>query len=155
MPNWCRNTISITGPEDDIKALFKKIKKTETFLEYICQIAEGEHPLDVWGTKWEVDANGFELEEDDLIVGEFLSAWSPPLDAFQHFIESNPEMSIELNYCEEGMAFVGHYIVDEGRVIVDQDYDFSYNDYSNVPEELVEYWDIESLAEMFLGEEDA
>jgi hypothetical protein len=40
MPNWCNNTISLTGPKEKIKQLFDKTKASGEFLEQLCPCPE-------------------------------------------------------------------------------------------------------------------
>jgi len=72
--------------------------------------------VDNWGTKWEVhsdyhDAEIQELHEqnegESLLTWYFDSAWGPPLNAFQHYITENSDVSIYATYYEPGCDFMG------------------------------------------------
>lgn len=173
MPNWCSNTISISGPKDKIRALWDATQKDENegggLLQalYPMPKAVGDEKtqdsvmpdwwtwrVNNWGTKWEVSNEGLEYSEDgDLatISGWFDSAWAPPTGAIFHYGHRNEDVRIELSYYEPGMCFVGKATVEEG--IDDDDY-FEYGDCdsSNVRDhigpELDDEWNIsESMAE--------
>lgn len=73
-----------------------------------------------WGTKWDVDiSEGLEyVEPEDMgdnaqITGWFDSAWAPPVQAYDTFLEANPDCSISSTYEEGGMDFAGVY--DDGE----------------------------------------
>ena len=130
MPNWCNNSITITGPRDKITALYNEAVKGEVAgedrgllhammpmpqeLEGTTSPSDGPNWYDWrvsnWGTKWEVSSEGLELSEDGTeITGWFDSAWAPPLGAFQHYIEQNDDVNITCYYEEPGMDFVGKW----------------------------------------------
>ena len=64
-----------------------------------------------WGTKWDVNEYyGFDRQyinddESQISVG-FSSAWGPPLQAFQEFIDKHPVI-LEARYYEPGCDFMG------------------------------------------------
>ena len=54
MPNWCDNSLYITGKSEDIKKLHEEAKE-KGFFESILPLGEWEYgkAIDTWGTKWE------------------------------------------------------------------------------------------------------
>ena len=64
-----------------------------------------------WGTKWEVcefygvDRSYINDDESQITVG-FSSAWAPPLEAYQRFIDKHPVI-LEARYYEPGCDFMG------------------------------------------------
>jgi hypothetical protein len=66
-----------------------------------------------WGTKWEVSNEGLEFVDNEqgraMITGWFDSAWSPPVGAYERFLEQNPDCSLEASYHEMGMDFAGFW----------------------------------------------
>lgn len=150
MPNWCSNSISITGPKDKIKALWDAAQKDEQSGGGLLQAM---HPMPAsvgdekttdsvmpdwytwrvnnWGTKWEISNEGLEYSEDgDLatISGWFESAWAPPTGAIEAYGEANEDVRIELSYHEPGMCFVGKATVEDGSM--DDDY-YEYSGHSS------------------------
>ena len=66
-----------------------------------------------WGTKWEIDNQGLEFTDNGdgtaTIEGWFDSAWAPPIEAYDAFLEHNEDCSIIADYHEGGMDFGGFY----------------------------------------------
>ena len=130
MPNWCNNNIDITGPADKIKALFDAATAEGSGLlnamvpmpEELKDTVKGSNgdavnwydwAVSNWGTKWDVDTEGLEYwpNEDGTasITGYFDSAWAPPIDCYNQFLEQNEDCSITASYYECGMDFGGMY----------------------------------------------
>jgi len=65
-----------------------------------------------WSTKWDVNEfYGVERreigeDESELLLG-FDSAWAPPINAYEHFIDNNSNCSIRAVYHEPGCDFMG------------------------------------------------
>ena len=115
MPNWCANHIEITGPEDKINELYMKAQ--EGFLETLAPIGEWEYntAVEKWGTKWEVDIDNLAVDLSmastdgtATLSGYFESAWSPPIDALNTYLGSNPDCEGDLYYYEPSMDFCGN-----------------------------------------------
>ena len=135
MPNWCNNTITLTGPKEKITAIYNKAKEDNALLQQLKPMptelegttspapTEGEpQPLvdgydnwydwrvSNWSTKWDVDTEGLELSDDGTtITGWFDSAWAPPIGAYDHFLANNEDCSISSMYYEGGMDFAGKW----------------------------------------------
>ena len=66
-----------------------------------------------WGTKWDVDTEGLEFKDNGdgtaSIVGWFDSAWAPPIEAYNTFLDDMDNCTLESFYEEGGMDFAGHY----------------------------------------------
>lgn len=114
MPNWCSNTLTITGDTDTLVQLKEVIESDgEGLLEAIKPIGEWEYgnAVEAWGTKWDVSTEGLEYTDNgdgtSTIEGWFDSAWSPPLEAFQQLAQDWDSCYIQLKYFEPGMGFVG------------------------------------------------
>lgn len=142
MPNWCNNSITITGPKDKITALYREAVKGEVagedtgllhaMMPMPTELNDTTSPsedgndwyswrVNNWGTKWEVSSEGLELSEDGTeITGWFDSAWAPPLGAFSTFLESNEDCSLTCYYEEPGMDFAGKFSGSEG--VYDDEY---------------------------------
>ena len=59
-----------------------------------------------WGTKWDVGAEGYEVEiEDGRLTLSFDSAWAPPVPAYEKLMELGFE--VRAYYFEGGMMFAG------------------------------------------------
>lgn len=136
MPNWCSNSISISGPVAKIQAIWDAAQADQSGLlnalvpmpvalrdtikgtgdENQTELHDGftnwyDWSVSRWGTKWDVDTEGLHFEDlgngQAQILGGFESAWSPPVEAFQAYANVNPDVEMELKYFEPGMGFVG------------------------------------------------
>jgi hypothetical protein len=99
-----------------------------------------------WGTKWDVDCQDVQVEDDGLAVSTYFdSAWSPPMGIAEELM--NRGFEVTLHYYEPGMGFVGKW--EDGY---DDYYELSGLDSSTVTaaigNELDDFWGIsESMAE--------
>ena len=118
MPNWCDNTITISGPKDKIVALWETAKTSQQgefgLLEAMVPLGEWSYDEAVtqWGCKWDINDEGLHLEIDGelaVITGWAQSAWSPPIDAMLTYQEANTDIEIRLAYYEPGLDFIGVY----------------------------------------------
>jgi len=100
-----------------------------------------------WGTKWEVDCQDVEVEDDGLTVSaSFDSAWSPPLGIAEELASRG--LSVTLYYFEPGVGYVGKWEdgYDECCEYTDQD---SRTVREQIGDELDDFFGIsEMLAEM-------
>ena len=133
MPNWCANHIEITGPEDKINKLYMDAQ--DGFLETLAPLGDWEYhnAVSTWGTKWEVDIDGLsvdlsmaETNGTATLGGYFESAWSPPLEALQKYLNNNPDCEGDLFYYEPSMDFCGN--MNNNITISDVNKDFFAND---------------------------
>lgn len=135
MPNWCNNNIEITGPLDKIKALWDAAQAEDSGLlnamvpmpVELKNTRKGTNGDAVnwydwavtnWGTKWDVELEGLEYKvgakqaRSDYaatINGWFCSAWAPPIDCYNRFLEANPDFTVTASYYETGCDFAGFY----------------------------------------------
>lgn len=127
MPNWCCNDIEILGSKDDLDKLvenyttdgvldFDKIEPMPK--EFLTTGEWFDWRIVHWGTKWNLDTNsgGFYRSEDDAFVGDFETAWSPPMSVIEKLSRLFPDVRIHLAYDEPNMAFQGKYIFDNGEI---------------------------------------
>lgn len=154
MPNWCNNTVQITGPNKKIKEIKKAIEE-DGFLQYLYPMpkelegttADGSKNEELikktgasdwydwrtsnWGTKWEVtrDYSDPAVEEfseqsegESQLVWSFDSAWSPPIGAYECFLDKNSDVSIFATYYEPGCDFMGVWDSGDDRCYTPGDY---------------------------------
>ena len=120
MPNWCSNSITISGPTETIRQLWEDAQTANPdggfgLLEAMAPIGEWEYgnAVDTWGTKWDISDEG--LEFTDLgdgtaeITGWFDSAWAPPIGAYEKFCDDMDNCAISASYYECGMDFAGFW----------------------------------------------
>ena len=133
MPNWCNNSITISGPTETIKQLWDDAHTDVETFELLNAMAPMPKELEDttapseedgmpnwwnwrvnnWGTKWDISDEGLEyIDNGDgtaCITGWFDSAWAPPIGAYDKFLDDMDNCSIEATYEEGGMDFAGIY----------------------------------------------
>jgi len=149
MPNWCDNTVSITGTEEVIKRLEEfvgrpvvshgekvdepvfalgNIKPSTPDLDpkYAMFPSKGDddwwsNNVNSWGTKWDVFGEGVGKSRNNGSVSySFSSAWSPPTPVIERLAEIFPEVRIEFKYMETGMDFWGVEIYENGELVSEE-----------------------------------
>ena len=142
MPNWCMNNVSISGPKEKMQVLWGLMNEKQGLLEAMVPIGEWDYSRasEVWGTKWDVNTENLEIHEISggrmEISGSFDSAWGPPIECFQTYLEANEDVTIHLDYFEPGMQFYGSFSRD-GSVHEE------FADISEVPDDIREDWNME------------
>ena len=142
MPNWCENRIKISGPTKKINKLWEDINNDgllntlhpqpdNLFLENLdpkkrLELDKDGVPnwydwrIDNWGTKWEVNSEDLCVVDNgdgnSYIWGDFVSAWSPPAEAYIAFNRADNGCEVEGWYFELGCDFCGLYNSKEGDV---------------------------------------
>ena len=137
MPNWASNHITVRGTNQAEIAAIAEAMREGKFLDHVIPIPailedtvapvqQGEEEIaearrkacgytdwysfctNRWGTKWEVDCQDVEVEDDGLTVScSFDSAWSPPIGVLEELTAR--DLSVTCYYYEPGMCFVGKY----------------------------------------------
>ena len=136
MPNWCDNTFTLKGPTEKVNKIYQHYQKEGNLLDALYpppkdmfegnlgekerkECAEKGIPnwydwqVSNWGTKWDVSLEGLEFIDNEdgtaCITGWFESAWAPPIDAYNRFLDDMDNCSLEASYHEPGMDFAGFY----------------------------------------------
>ena len=145
MPNWCNNSINISGSTETIKAIWDEANKEDSGLLNAMKPMpkelegttsptpqegqagyKGPQPKvdghdnwyswrnENWGTKWDIDPReGLEFTDNGdgtaQISGWFESAWAPPIQAYDTFLDDMDGCSLTADYHEPGMDFAGIY----------------------------------------------
>ena len=171
MPNWCNNSITITGDYDTLVQLKPVVEAGEGLLQAIApmpkELEDTTAPSDTpnwydwcnenWGTKWDPEVHLEFIDNEDgtaTITGWFDTAWAPPLEAFQSLADDWDSCYIELFYEEGGMCFVGCWD-SEGA----DDY-YEYSDATSktisdiVPAYLVEHFALDERLDEYEQEEE-
>lgn len=147
MPNWCRNYVTINGPEKQLKDFISSTPKNSNgndgLLSKYVPIGEWEFEkaVDSWGTKWDIDeiiigeiAEQYHYHTVDL---QFDSAWTPPLEAIKAISLIFPYFQIGVHYVEDGVGFIGFVVYSNGQELVIEESDFPdfYDDLDKMSEE--------------------
>lgn len=153
MPNWCMNSVEISGDIKTLEAMAEAAKQGD-LLEYFAPIGEWDYgvAVDTWGTKWDVTCEDPYLDYgSNTLQLNFDSAWGPPTEAYAKAEETH-EVRITADYYEPGMMFVGKY--EDGY---DQSFevDFSDKDWRDgIPDDLIDHWDLDDDYENWLEMQD-
>lgn len=151
MPNWCENHFTIDGPKDAVKALWDSIQagkeQNQGLLSAMVPLGEWQYDraIEAWGTKWDVNSDDMHYTESSdgttaTLAGAFDSAWSPPVQAFAAWCESNPTAEVKLTFFEPGMRYTGEWDNVSGL----EEFEIDTADYSDIPEHLMEEFNIAS-----------
>lgn len=163
MPNWCSNSLEISGPRDTIDLLVRAAtgkmgitadRRPRGMLEFMVPVVAADDDVSAadqkaeWGTKWDItDAEVLEHDVFDndtasaLLV--FDTAWSPPIECFETWFGENEDCDCVLNYHEPGMAFVGRFTPESGEETWDYGAATADTVRDLVPEDIVDQWDLE------------
>lgn len=145
MPNWCSNTLLVSGDPERIKQFIEEQKGVdydhegtptgETALTFENVVPMPEHlrgtkapsddgsmtwydwSVENWGTKWDACYSQISHNPGENVVEYmFDTAWSPPVDWYEKVIEAYPDLDFTLDWEEGGMGFAGTLSGEKGIV---------------------------------------
>ena len=147
MPNWVDNNVVIMGPREDLyhllevanslaadentSTLFSLEKLRPMPVELVGTNAPADNPnwynwcMMNWGTKWDIEVTSIDKTQDNSVSFGFLSAWSPPLEAFQYASKQFPSLEISIRYAEPGMGFAGSAYYAGGKLKHSEEYEMT------------------------------
>lgn len=168
MPNWCSNTITITGDKENIcriKDMMDTIENKsesnlfQTLVGYPDHMTEGEYQekwydtnVTNWGTKWDVSYDDACPQfSEEVIVLSPDTAWSPPI-GFGTILAKLYQVDVELFYTEPGCDFCGKTFCNKDGDVNEEDYEYQEGLFYFDQEQ---FWsEMESQAEYYIGEEE-
>ena len=128
MPNWCANTLKMSGDELEIKRAMKMLKDDKgqlTFnkavpmpLPLVDAVSPSKEPNQElikrygadnwydwrykhWGVKW--DASESEFIEDNMVV--FQTPWNAPIKFLERFSQEFPSLTFGLQFADENEGY--------------------------------------------------
>ena len=149
MPNWCYNSIVISGDSQKLKRVSAVIqvlknskdedKKNNLFQSLIGlppetdmedYVNQGWYPTNInwFGTKWDVGLDFVQEVTKDQIILSGETAWSPPIN-FCIQLATQYGVKVEMYYEEPGCDFTGKCWVDEDGNHTEEDYTYSEGRY--------------------------
>ena len=138
MPNWCSNSVTLTHNDPEMIVRAKNAIEQDTLLNEFAACPTGwdyDWCVQNWGTKWDI-TEGEVIESDQTSLDcRFETAWAPPIKFYEALEALGFE--VEAQYFEPGAAYVGEY--SNG---VDDQFDIDPDDFSNIPDYLMEMYDI-------------
>ena len=115
MPNWCYNTLTISGKPKDLHKFVKQVKDDERVFSFEKIIPMPASEKDNWynwrcanwNTKWNADEqhNTFSEWENGSIFIDFNTAWSMPEPILLEVSKQHPKLYFEFRCYEESYAF--------------------------------------------------
>ena len=170
MPNWCYNTIVVTGDKKSINTILTKLSLLDDrdgIMEELIGLGDIDKQSyttgDTWynwnigrfGTKWDVPKSDFmgnlqidsDDEEDSGFTTSFDTAWSPPVP-FLGTLSEIYNVSITLDAEEGGNDFYVRAVFNNGHIeeLDEMTYDaghYCYNEdyfWDSVVQNQIEYW---------------
>jgi|LakMenE01Jun11ns_1017448.scaffolds.fasta_scaffold9655105_2 hypothetical protein len=150
MPNWCSNSITITGDKktiSGIRRVIESIKKGEgeepgvfaTLVGREPHITEAQYKggawydsnFNYWGTKWDVsyDDCNFQYSDEEISLHPE-TAWSPPIGFCEMMVKEYKKIRIHIFYSEPGCDFSGEtdIYLDEEGILCSDDTEYSYTE---------------------------
>lgn len=145
MPNWCENTLTVTGSQDQVDTFVRRAEGAHA--HYVDETGRADHNGRLWplsfhalvpvpddvlqagyvdagytwqrehyGTKWEPEE--IQLERGDgVAVYTFLTAWSPPIPWLETVAGKFPDLKLRLTYDEPGMGIFGEVAYADGKPV--------------------------------------
>jgi hypothetical protein len=128
MPNWCNNTLEVTGPNQHVQRFKDKavghypwskepdepnplnfhslVPIPESILAAPYEDAGYDWENKYWGCKWGSCETRLQAE-DGRLVYTFDTAWSPPLELLETVAKDWPALRFVLDYEEPGVGLKG------------------------------------------------
>ena len=184
MPNWCENTLKISGELNKLENFylenrnydnekyeeldfFKSVPRPEDILEVDLSLQDRYSNPNNWydwninnlGTKWNVsDAYYTKNENENEIIYEFDTAWSPPTSWLEKTANKYPNLIFKLKYCEQSMGFAGEIVL-HGSVIVkhetwdpNEKWDYYEENKDVIDELIINYYNLKMINYIELNE---
>jgi len=145
MPNWCTNTLTVSGEEKALTHLldlweprnFQALVPMPEDEESQAAQSKGGELKDIdnllggdlyppwyhwrlhnWGTKWDIEDPYEHLSgNEEVVILEFDTAWSPPEPFVAKIAKKFPLLTFELEYYELGNGFAGRTIYNRGAQV--------------------------------------
>lgn len=154
MPNWCSNSMSLNGPEDQVRAIIDAVRPVEdengyrdkdsdkdlTFTKFMPQPRDEQGELigstswqyENWGTKWGDCDTDIVYEEYADGKGSaslgYSTAWGPMSGLVKEISRQHPDVNIDIEYEEPGMNFFGVEQYLGGECIHDRHHEYDFNE---------------------------
>ena len=165
MPNWCHNSLCVSGPKSDLEIFMERVQGEEVYegekvinllnFNTLVPLPEEENEnwkdqegvshdwqVEHWGTKWQADEVSVEwelnLDNEDYLFYQFLTAWSAPDKFIKAVALMFPTITFELRSCDPSMDW-DYQLTAHGDEVSE-----SENPYN---EEAEDYWGLQEEAE--------
>jgi len=143
MPNWCSNSIEISGETEKIDRIRTILSLREDNNDMFFKPLLGQTDDENWyddninnlGTKWDVSVSkdNFYTESEDEIGFNCESAWSPPVAGMVNVCKKYG-VSCIISYEEPGNDFYGRTKMDSSGILSEEDYEYREGKYRLDPD---------------------
>ena len=156
MPNWCNNTFNVEGDKETIDKFetYLDEKNGKDWFDFFAPTPvelkeDGWYEWNVsnWGCKWNCDAQDWS-RDGNTISFWFDSPWGPPVELYYKIEQAG--LTVKAEYMEEGMRFVGEFVNGSDETYEYQDVE----DLDNIPDNLVENWNLHDQFESWEDEDE-
>jgi hypothetical protein len=156
MPNWCNNTFNVEGDKETIDKFetYLDEKNGKDWFDFFAPTPvelkeDGWYEWNVsnWGCKWNCDAQDWS-RDGNTISFWFDSPWGPPVELYYKIEQAG--LTVKAEYMEEGMRFVGEFVNGSDETYEYQDVE----DLDNIPDHLVENWNLHDQFENWEDEDE-
>lgn len=134
MPNWCYNSVEVTPLTPENAKILEEATEVGLLNTYVPIPSEDnenwyDDRCNAWGTKWDIAEAYVEVNDNGLVM-QFDTAWSPPIAGIQTISKAYPDATFYGEYSEPGMCFAGEYIIKNGEMLssVEREYDPEYEE---------------------------
>ena len=139
MPNWCDNTLTITGDMNSISLFRNRMQRqhegepTLSFNDFVPRPPEEEANwydwnCEHWGCKWDLHPPDTLITYDQTeLTFVFRTAWSPPVAWVATVSGMFPSLRFSLEFDEAGMDFSGVRVFENEEVVESSDGHSAFN----------------------------
>ena len=145
MPNWCSNSMVIIGPANQVKSIVDAVRPTDNdddnpkFTKFMPQPVDEAGELvggvdwqyENWGTKWgdcNTDIAYEDYESDPASASiNYDTAWGPMSKLVAEISRQHPDVTIDIEYEEPGMAFFGIERFVAGNLVHEAHHEWDYS----------------------------
>jgi hypothetical protein len=115
MPNWCANTLTVTGDSEDVSAFVSENKSEDRALSFNARMPRTPENGVAWGCKWDaIDSEVYVTDDENRAEYSFSTPWGPPENWLFEVSKMYPTLEFTLWFDEESRAFRGETVVKNG-----------------------------------------
>lgn len=146
MPNWCNSNLSVCGPELEVRSIADKLKTKKEdgengrLADFMPQPTDAAGELiggvdwqyDNWGTKWgdcetELSDENYAVSTMSSISMHFQTPWGPATGLLKEVSRLHPNVTIDNEYEELGMAFFGIARYKGGELVIEEHHEYEFD----------------------------
>lgn len=154
MPNWCSNTLTVTGEPEKVAEFVEQMKgieydeegtpKGEIALDFeavmpMPRVLKGRRDGEItwytwqfenWGIKWGACDSYIDSQKDGEVVYLYDTAWGPGIDWLETLMRYFPWLDFHAEWHELNMGFAGELSSKDGKLGPVKDWEVVWDDES-------------------------